>query len=344
MPLLRTLLTVSAATLLASAASAQNGRPPAKPRTDPAPAGPVVGQPVKLADPNTQQLNKPLVTTTYHWQVGMNPVQLPPAATHICLLTKLAGNFAGAGERIALYIDSGAAGGPRWTLNGTSGQSELMGEATCAAKVQFVPAVNKPSELVAIAYDHHVNGGCGNHIVQMPDPADTHAFFISGVGGKFRGGGESITAFRQGKNGAIKVNGCSGYVDGTLLSIGDTSVAKAMFRTGSARVPAGSRNTNFGASMSGPKSESFLHVLGDMFTFQTGADLSVDTVTPGNTVMVPQNEALCGIVGIVGKLQGYGEEITILKSGGYWKLHVNEQGEDASLAAVSRCFARDQRP
>lgn len=341
--LLRPMLAMSATLLLASAALAQNnGRPAPKVRPDSPFAGAQGGKPAQ--SPVDQALAKPLVTTVYHWQVGANPVKGPPASTHICLLTKVAGDFAGAGERVALYIDGGAVGGPRWILNGTSGQPELMAEATCAAKAQFAPAVGNPSQLVGISYDHHENGNCADHIVQMPDMADKHAFFISGIAGKFRGGGESVTAFRQGVKGAIKVNGCSGYVDGTLLSIGDATVPKVMFRTPSARVPAGSKNINFGASLSGPKSTSFLKTLGDMFSFKIGEDLSVDETTPGTTVMVPQDEALCGIVGIVGKLQGYGEEVSVLKQGGYWKLHVNEQGEDASIAAVSRCFARDQRP
>lgn len=98
--------------------------------------------PIKLPNPNNAKfdaaLAEPFAPQVFQWQAGAPPNVLVPAATHICLLTGISGDFAGSGERIALYVDNGAPGGPRWTLNGTSGQPQLRATATCVAKAKFV--------------------------------------------------------------------------------------------------------------------------------------------------------------------------------------------------------------
>lgn len=95
----------------ATAALAQDGkRPP--PRNDK-----TVG-----AIPSEQQafeatLNQPPAPKTYSWKVGDPTILMQQTASHICMLTGVGGNFSGAGERVVLGIDKGAAGGPRWTLS-----------------------------------------------------------------------------------------------------------------------------------------------------------------------------------------------------------------------------------
>ena len=87
---------------------------------------------------SSQILAKPLEVSTYSWTAYSPPTLLPPVATHICLLTGFSGKLAGEGELVRIYIDKGAAGGPRFMLGGKSGQGELRLTASCARRDQFV--------------------------------------------------------------------------------------------------------------------------------------------------------------------------------------------------------------
>ena len=299
---------------LADAAVAQNGR---------------LGPPVLTPE---QILRRPMVFTTYKWThsaQGDAPVKGPLTATHICVLTQLTGKFQGAGERIAVYIDAGATGGPRWVISGSSGQGELAGDMTCAARDQFVFGPGLFSTFLAKSYANHSTGSCAPHIVSMGLPDKNNAFFISGISGKFEGGGESVSVISQGGQGAIRVTGCSGSADGTLSSIGNLNGKPLLYRTPSGRAPLGSPGVNFVLDDAGPESHWF-----------SGADLKVGG---RGTALVPVNEALCGLVEVRGKFQGFGEAVGVGLGKGFWGLYVAENGEDAVLHGTARCIARDQR-
>lgn len=311
MKLFRTAATMSVAMCLAGTAIAQNGRPAAK-----------------IAPEDT--LRRPLVFTTYDWKNPSQPVIGPRVETHLCLLTRVSGKFNGAGERVAVFIDSAAAGGARWMINGTSGQAELRGTMTCVARDQFVNGDGLFDGLVAKVYTNHTNGNCAQHVVPMGAPDKNNAFFLSGIAGKFAGGGESVSVISQGGQGTIRVTGCSGYVDGTLMSVGHLSGKPVFYRTQSARLPAGSPGVDFVLDDAGPESHLF-----------SGADLKVGGP---EMALVPVNEAFCGLTEVRGKLQGYGEEVGVFPGKQYWGLYVAENGEDAALHGTARCIARDQRP
>ena len=299
---------------VADAAVAQNGRP-----------GPPVLTPEQI-------LRRPMVFTTYKWThtwKGDEPVKGPLTSTHICLLTQLTGKFQGAGERIAVYIDAGATGGARWVISGSSGQNELAGEMTCVARDQFVFGPGLFSTFLAKSYANHSTGSCSPHIVSMGLPDKSNAFFISGVSGKFEGGGESVSVVSQGGQGAIRVTGCSGSADGTLSSVGNLNGKPLLYRTPSGRAPLGSAGVDFVLDDAGPESHWF-----------GGEDLKVGSPT---MALVPVDEAFCGLVQVRGKFQGFGEAVGVGRGKGYWGLYVSELGDDAALHGTARCIARDQR-
>ncbi len=366
-----TLLAAVTTIALANPALAQNGGRPPRPGTTPTapaqPAGQPSGAPIKIVRPAGQQpgapvtigqpagqksgnsggrpatvitkgpsaaeqmLSSPFGLQVFQWKNPSPPVLLPRAATHVCTLTSVSGKLVGFSERVALYVDGGASGGPRWVLNATSKQSELSATATCVEKARFV----SPSPIVAASYGAHAADSCAPRTTGMPVGDNNRAFFIAGIAGKFMGGGESVTVTRgPGGRGFIRVTACSGGVDGTLLSIG--SGAPAKFRTMSGiSTNAGLATVSVGASV------------GESSLFDGGGPIG--GYNDGDAQwLVPADEALCGLVMIKGKLQGYGENARVYIQKGedgrnWWRLSVYSQAQGASIGAAARCIARDQR-
>ena len=306
---------------------------------EPLPPGITIVDGLTIINPKVV-LAAPFQLVTYRWKNGSPAVVLPTVDKAMCLLTGVTGKFLGAGERVSLYQQNG-----RWMLGGTSGQKELAAEATCALKIHFLPAVVNPQAFTSKIYGNHTNGNCGDHIVKTDDDVNTRAYFITGIAGKFRGGGEMVSVFRDGSKSAIKVNGCSGYVDGTLASFGDLTTGKAFFRNkkGERSLLFNGALTTFAATDSGLPSQSFWCSIG-----LCGLDTRGTLEVFNPTILAPVEEALCGLVTISGKLQGYGEEVKIVQTdfqgSKWWALLVRENGEDAVLNGAARCLSRDQRP
>ena len=282
-----------------------------------------------------KMLATPFAASTYEWRVGKGPVAGPPASTHICLLTRVSGNLAGAGERIALYVDNGATGGPRWMLNGTSGQAELLAGMTCVPRSRMVPA----GPVGAVSYGHHSTNKCAPHVVPMPDGLIGRAYFVSGLSGRWRGAGESVAVDHGLMTAKIKVTACSGNVDGTLLSVGVRPGKPVLFRTPSDRSAKLGPST-FVLGMAGDDRTPWWDVSGPPFYYGAKDANSV--------AMAPVDEAICGIVALSGKFQGYGEnaEIGAFKNDDgriWWRASLSNQAELYSLRMGVRCVARDQR-
>lgn len=330
----------------APAAAEPNGRPPPikigtpSPSPSPTPAPIKIGKPAPKPegfsgnDPNTTKqiydavLKVPLKPEFHEWLVGQPTKLLNPVATHICLLTGVGGNFAGGGERVVVGIDKGAAGGERWYISGSSGQAELRATATCVRKdlfAPYVPGMTPSYGIGSYKLPNHMNGACASHIASDGWRFNNYAHFISEVAGKWRGGGEKLGVVQTAQGlGAIQVNGCSGFVDGALTAIGSNSFT-AKYWTASGRT-----NTVAAATF------SFTNISGGGFT-TAGDDL----------VLAPVDEAICGIVGIAGKFQGYGEavEIVVRAVNGklHWVLQTKNQAAQGHVHGAARCFARDQR-
>lgn len=285
-------------------------------------------------------LKQPLAAKSYEWTVGKPPIIMDPLSTHICLITGVGGNFAGAGERVVLGVDPGAAGGARWTLSASSGQAELRVTATCAAKAKFVPAVIGDGKffgtnnLQGQRLPHHMNGGCADHIASDGTAVPQNAHFISEMAGRWRGAGERLAVTRKGNMGAIQVNGCSGFVDGSLVALRTSGTAAAKYQTRTARTSSEGLAT-FALLKENEKAGWSLPFLPVGEPFQ---------IANPNSDLVPYNSALCGFVYLSGKFQGFGEGVDIVAApNGYWRLTVSNAANGGYVSAAVRCFARDQR-
>lgn len=279
-------------------------------------------------------LGQPLQTNTYTWRARQGPLTLPSVATHFCVITKISGKFAGYGERVALAIDSGASGGPRWTLNGTSGQDQLMAEATCAPKALFVPA----SSSSLMSWDHGAfNQSSCDWAPKFVSAPSRRAYFLSGLAGKFQGDGEVAQVTHQRfNNGGVELRACSGAVEARLMSIGGEN-APAKYRTSTSRTTEAQRAT-FGTGASLPQDDFMTFFVGPAFSSRGASE----------AFMVPVDEALCGLVMVRGKMQGYGEEATVRQATApdgrkWWTVYAGTQASGSSIAVAAHCFARDQR-
>lgn len=280
-------------------------------------------------------LDQPLQLLDYNWQGGA-PTSLQPAATHFCLLTGFSGKLAGLGERGKLYIDYGASGGPRYMLGGTT-QQQFKVTATCVAKSQFVFPGKTPDAVFVQAAD---SAGCAAKAIGIKS-AKGGSPFLSEFSGRFAGAGEAInvTTGFMGVN-VMTIAACSGTVSGAALTLGDTDTP-LLYRTRTGRTAKEDDAT-------------FFHSFGAPNQSGTWTDVFRNTnyVTQGDYAVVPATEAFCGLVGITGKFNGFGEKVGIVTQALYghdqpWWVFNNNFSDGASspfVGAAVRCIARDQRP
>lgn len=216
----------------------------------------------------------------------------------------------------------------------------MRATATCAAKAKFVPAVLGDgtllgaNNLIAVRSPHHENRSCDTHIAPNGANMPQYAHFIAEMAGKWRGGGERLAVTKTQNTGAIMVNACSGYVDGSLLVLRTNGVAATKFQTKTART-ASLGPATFALLKQNEKVDngplSFLH--GEPF----------QGVNP-NSDLVPVNSAICGFVYLSGAFQGYGEGVDIVAApNGFWRLSLTNAANGGVVSAAVRCFARDQR-
>ena len=278
----------------------------------------------------SQILAKPLEVTTFSWTVHNAPILLPPVATHICLLTGFSGKLAGDGELVRLYIDKSASGGPHFMLGGKSGQGELKLTASCARRDQFVvPSTTQWGETV---FDIQSASGCGNKAIQT-GAGTSQAQFLAALGGRFAGDGENVMAGK----GMINIAACSGTVSAGALAIGQL-FGTPIYRTPDGRTGDAAKATFVSSFKSNWKDNAWFTLTGSMHISSTGT-----------IFMSPVNDALCGIVGISGKYNGYGEVLSVEREGkngeGWWVARVGAGygANEPSVAVSMRCLSRDQR-
>jgi hypothetical protein len=318
----------------------QNGRPPPIKIGNPAPPPKSsAALPGNINQYLDAALKLPLNPKTFSWSAGMAPVLLEKSATHICLLTEVTGNFAGAGEHIVLRVNQTAPGGATWELTGTSGQPQLRASATCAAKSKFTPGMFGNGNAGFIFPPLSVDTGCGPVTHGTGANGDDFAFFVREVVGKFRGGGESLTVVPNGTTSmGMRVGACSGYAGGALLGL----------RFGG-NGPDGKKGFGGAVKYQGPTGR----------TVQMGSatwQISDANYTPPINFgggeqfkaakpdkLIPVNQGLCGIVMVGGKLQGFGERVRVYQSGGYWVPEVSTAAANGDIHGAFRCIARDQR-
>lgn len=278
------------------------------------------------------QLKQPLLPKTYNWDSSSGKVTMDPVETHICVLTRINGNFAGSGERIDIVMDTGATGGARWAIVGQSGNNDLRASATCVERVKFVPFEMPIKQLMSGG--EHVNHVCppATFVDQPPIKA---AGFLSSISGKLRGGGEGVAITQGPKGPTIKIQACSGHVLAAQELLYVPGHYPVKWRSDTGLTTNGSA-ANYAAGTVGNND-------GGGWIFETNNWPASKSVK-----MTRVDEALCGFTGISGKFQGGGETASITAQKGpdgqmWWYLTVDTLAANAPIAASARCIARDQR-
>lgn len=278
-------------------------------------------------------LATPLQVETFSWSYG-TPTPLPPVASHICLLSGFTGKLAGGGELGKLFIDTGAPGGPRYMLGGTTGQGQFKVMAHCASRAQFVwsgTSLPQPriSQLVQAS-------GCAPQSKLITDVSG--ASFLAAFGGRFAGEGEMIAINPSFVGAVSKIHACSGVLTGG--AIGYAASTPLVYRNLSARtIKAGEATFYYGRGSNKKDSIAFLLLSDLKFNYKGVPDV------------VPYDEAFCGLTAINGKFNGYGEKLEVQASPSpgkqkYWRI-IATYSSDADLPYVGgavRCLSRDQRP
>lgn len=265
----------------------------------------------------TKGLELDYPVTTFGWGSGSPPRQMEPVSSHICLISYVSGNFAGAAERVAIEVDGGSTKGPRWILTGTSGQSSLSIGAICVPKSAFTSGMLDANGIQQSRFPALENGSCGIKPTAY-NPTPSTALFIRSIAGRFRGGGEVVSVIDSPGRG-IGIGACSGYVGGALQSVAMQGPEKVWYFS-----PGGRTTTRSIATFSG------------VATTQGAKYFD----------MVSTRKAICGLTSISGKFENGGDSVSlttrqqgnkpvwaislITKNGGY-------------LAASFTCLARDQR-
>lgn len=133
-----------------------------------------------------------LMTATATWSQGQQPVNLGSASDRFCFLTSIQGKFDGAGEFVRLQISGG-----QWQLTGGSGQVGVAASARCQLSIA---ASDITAETNWVQGQAQQNLGSTNN----------RACFLTGVEGRFRGGGEAVWVRKSGGN--YVLGGQSGQV------------------------------------------------------------------------------------------------------------------------------------
>jgi hypothetical protein len=171
---------------------------------------------------------------------------------------------------------------------------------------------------------------------------DNAGLFVREMAGKFRGGGEAVDMGVHG-NGTIgmRVSACSGWAGG---AIGGVTFGNPLSKT-----PA---SEGFGGTFkyygkNGPTAQHALSTWlktdkGPIGTSIFGGGDKFTSATEDNK-LIPAEKALCGMVMISGKFQGFGEHVRVNIRDGYWQFDVQSLAEDSPVFGAVRCIARDQR-
>jgi hypothetical protein len=273
-------------------------------------------------------LKFPLQPVDFTWSVGDKQIFMAPVDSQLCLLTKVAGKFAGGAEHVLLDQMKLPNGQVFWRLSGTSAQAELTASAVCVKKDRFTPGMLGNEKIFAATMPRMEHMGCSSarKVHAMTGPDTTH--FINDVAGAFNGGGEFVRTVGN----SLYVSACSGYVNGGALGVKLNGAGQVKFYGAGGRTTVAAQATFRGWSMKQANWQS---------------TQPAQTWVQGATWLAPVNEALCGLVEVKGNFDGYGEAVAIVREthpGGqqFWKLKIDNLAANLVEASV-RCIARDQR-
>lgn len=251
--------------------------------------------------------------TTHEWAQGQAPVEMKPASTHVCALTKIQGRFRGGGERVQVYVNPSTG---NWRLEGSSYQHGVAASAACFRKSGFLAngTERTTSPQMTLTYGiPYASGGsqvCGSN--WRLTLGGENATFLTGYAGPLRGGGEWVWV-NQSSAPTTSSTLHAGLCGGELWAF-----AHAFFVGDSANRQAAKfyRNTEFGV----------------------GHNEFVD--------MAPVNDAMCYLTMVQGAFDGGGEAVEIfpaIDTNGIKRWRLQARGFSSGVSGRARCMLRDQR-
>ena len=264
---------------------------------------------------------------------GFTPTGMPSAETHYCVLSRVAGDFQGFGEVVRLSNDGG-----QWSLTGQSGQATgVSAKATCVPKYSFAMKDDKKAKLIAANVGSPEGFASSNCQTQSSPVAGAagKALFVSGIRGRYSGGGEGLAVGDPGAGmqGLVVFNGCSNGAGGWATSYVLRPDGKTLRYFGPAGPTSDFVAATFGTSIGTPPPDPWYH-----------SSLQTWGTAPTTITLAPVNQAVCGIIAISGKFRGSGEFVEVLPEGGSWVLRIgNLQPSDGFVLGAARCVLRDQR-
>lgn len=284
---------------------------------------------VAVVSPTTAQADSSWVAGRYTWTQGQPPVTMQPTSTHVCVLSRVGGNFRGGGEAVRVYQANGM-----WMLGGRSQQDGVNAAATCFRVSSFnTPQGNARWISPEMTVSWQVGGACENRTTTSwwGDAAT----FLSGISGDFAGDGE-YARVDQSENGfapsVVSSNACQ---EGDVYTV----QAHAFF---AGKPHTGHLPNYIGPDIATGRGEK-IGTASNIGEYVTGA---IGDTGPGpDTVMAPITSAMCYLTGVQGKLRGDGEYVEIVPKTVHgvqrWVLH-SSSGQVSLLAARARCYARSQ--
>ncbi|MEO8906345.1 MAG: hypothetical protein ABI488_27280 [Polyangiaceae bacterium] len=250
----------------------------------------------------------------FTWTQGQSLAAIRPYSTHLCVMTRITGNFGGLGESFSLWHDADF-----WYTEGTSQQSGLGAEVYCFRRSGLPGGTSNVSKYYSAQSEGYKYKRCFGPVVNSDVWGFDAALALTGMSGKFEGGGERVRTIQA----TSSANGSSV----TAETCNDAPVmanAYAFTFTKNAKV-----------KFEGPG--------GEVGTATQIREISI-TGSNGYAVLAPVGQSFCYFTSISGAFHGAGEFAQIrperIGSLDYWVLRGGSLAGGVNLSA--RCVARNQ--
>jgi hypothetical protein len=286
------------------------------------------GEEENVASASTEQaLLGGWATGPFTWSQGQPPMVLESTGTHVCMLSRMSGHYAGTGEAVDVTT---TADGNNWVLTGFSQQSGVSGEAICFPKSGFFSNSQArvfSRETVASSFSRgsgisqNSGGGCQTDQEGLAQGSDFG--FIEGIQGEMAGSGEYGSVLQAPSGTTITFLRDEICTGGSHFTFG--RFLRVMMPTAT------------------PAPAKWLNTLGIRGDFNAIPEFSIGGNRASDAVkMAPSALAMCAFTGIQGKFAGGGESVQIREEGSNWVMRTTKGSASNFVAASARCFARFQ--
>jgi hypothetical protein len=251
----------------------------------------------------------------FRWTAPQARFAIRELSTYLCVLTRVSGAFAGGGESVVLSHDNDF-----WYIGGSSSPSFVSAEVYCFRRSGLTnPAgASYVSDIFGTSSPGYPFNRCLG-AVSTPTWGGDSAFALTGLSGKFEGGGERIKAIQAPDLGASQLSA------ETCTTQPITAFGYAFFF-----------QPGIPATFEGPSGER-----GDASAIPQISAVGNNSYA----VLAPVGQSFCYFTEIAGAFHGAGEAVQIrperIGAVDYWVLRTASQA--GYIAASARCVSRDQR-